>query len=214
MVAELEARGFLVIDVDRLGHHALEDKRDALIGRFGNGIVGAGGKIDRKALGRIVFADTASRRELESIVHPAMREAAAGIIRENSARDVCINAALLFPMGLAEYCDLVFWVTAPFLKRLKWAMGRDRLSIFQTIRRFAAQRELRLQFSSRSVDIFSVRNSGSPGDLKKRSGKSLPVKESEYVGGTAESTLDNSFDRLHRRRASRRRDVVVLSRSG
>ncbi len=48
---------------------------EAVVRRFGRGILLPDGSLDRKALGTIVFADPAARADLEAIVHPAVREA-------------------------------------------------------------------------------------------------------------------------------------------
>src|SRR5205814_695502 len=40
--------------------------------RFGDGVVGEDGALDRGALASIVFADEAARKDLEKIVHPAV----------------------------------------------------------------------------------------------------------------------------------------------
>src|SRR5262245_24107306 len=42
--------------------------------RFGNEIVGNDGKLRRDELARRVFADAEARRDLESILHPRIRE--------------------------------------------------------------------------------------------------------------------------------------------
>lgn len=84
--------GAFQIDVDKLGHLALEDSRDAVIARFGTGILTApAAPIDRKALGRIVFADPLALRDLEAIIHPAMVRRVAEIV-SGRARD--LNAEL------------------------------------------------------------------------------------------------------------------------
>jgi dephospho-CoA kinase len=45
----------------------------AIVDRFGAGVVAPDGTLDRAALGRVVFTDAAARRDLELIVHPAVR---------------------------------------------------------------------------------------------------------------------------------------------
>jgi len=75
--------GFAVIDADTIAHEVLEDQRSAIGRMFGEAIV-SGGRVDRKALGRIVFADAARRRELESLLHPLIQEE---IARRASAED-------------------------------------------------------------------------------------------------------------------------------
>ncbi len=158
----LEERGFLEVDVDRLGHRALEEAREAVAGRFGDEVVRSeDGGVDRRRLGEIVFRDPAALRDLEAIVHPRMVAMAERIIRENPGRNVVLNAAILFPMGLDRLCDAVVWVQAPWPVRLLRAMRRDRLPLPAAVRRIRAQRSLRPQPSSDSVDIYSVKNAGS-----------------------------------------------------
>jgi dephospho-CoA kinase len=63
----IEESGFRVIDVDKLGHKALELKTEALVRAFGRGILNPRGEIDRRALGAIVFADPETLRRHEFI---------------------------------------------------------------------------------------------------------------------------------------------------
>ena len=65
-------RGFRVVDVDRLGHQALEASRDEIAARFGPGVMDPHGGVDRKKLGKLVFGDRKKLRDLEDIVHPLM----------------------------------------------------------------------------------------------------------------------------------------------
>src|SRR4029077_16660649 len=72
------------------------------------------GALDRAALASIVFADEAALRDLEAIVHPAVRErvisalAAAGT---SGAPFVIIEAIKLVEGGLANVCDEI-WLVA------------------------------------------------------------------------------------------------------
>ena len=70
VAAILEKRGWTCIDVDALGHEAVELARDAIVARFGTGVIGSDGRVDRKAVARIVFADPAALADQEAIVHP------------------------------------------------------------------------------------------------------------------------------------------------
>jgi dephospho-CoA kinase len=76
---ELAARGAVIIDADLLAREVVEPGTDALAAiteRFGPAVI-SDGVLDRAALGRIVFADPKARRDLEAIVHPAVRARAA-----------------------------------------------------------------------------------------------------------------------------------------
>ena len=78
----LAARGALVIDADRVGHEVLDPggpAHDAVAARW-PGVVGAGGCIDRRRLGELVFADPGQLAELEAITHPAIRRRIAELV--------------------------------------------------------------------------------------------------------------------------------------
>jgi dephospho-CoA kinase len=179
--------GYGVIDVDRLGHEALARRAADVRATFGEDYLLADGSVDRKKLGALVFRDRAALRTLEGIVHPEMvqmvRErlearsedsgrggdsgrsaVGAGVSQpaggEGANPDVVVNAALLFPMGLDSLCDLVLWVKAPLLTRLRRARRRDGLPVPDILRRFWTQRELEPQPSASRVDIYSVENRG------------------------------------------------------
>jgi dephospho-CoA kinase len=155
----LESRGWQEINVDRIGHEALEAKRERILAAFGDGIRAADGTIDRRALGSLVFGDATRRHTLEAIVHPWMRERVGEIVeRPNRHRGLVINAALLFPMHLAQLCDLVLLVKAPLLERLRRAYRRDGLSVRRILRRLWAQRSLDAQAYRSPADIITVEN--------------------------------------------------------
>jgi dephospho-CoA kinase len=77
-VAELlAARGAVVVDADQVARAVVEPGQPALaklVERFGDGILDAGGRLDRGALAKVAFADDGSRRDLEGITHPAINE--------------------------------------------------------------------------------------------------------------------------------------------
>ena len=71
----LAEHGAIVIDADRLVREVYEDAavRQAVVDRFGPDVGTLDGSIDRRALAGIVFDDPAALRDLEAIVHPAVR---------------------------------------------------------------------------------------------------------------------------------------------
>ena len=81
------------------------------------------GSLDRAALGRIVFADPAALRDLEAIVHPAVRPrilAAIAAAEADGAVAVVIEAIKLVEGGLAALCDEVWLVTCdPAVQRTR-----------------------------------------------------------------------------------------------
>jgi len=72
----LRKRGFPVVDSDLIARQVVEPGQPALaeVQRlFGEGIVGADGRLRRDELGRRVFSDAEARRRLEAILHPRIR---------------------------------------------------------------------------------------------------------------------------------------------
>lgn len=107
----------VVVDADQIAREVVEPGEpalDAVIARFGEAFRRADGSLDRAALGRLVFADPAALRDLEAIVHPAVRPRIVAAI-EAAGRDckiaVVIEAIKLVEGGLAASCDEVWLVT-------------------------------------------------------------------------------------------------------
>ncbi|HPO08023.1 MAG TPA: dephospho-CoA kinase [bacterium] len=118
----LVRRGARLIEADRLGHALLEkggQEYEALVARFGAGILTAKGSIDRKELAELVFNDRRSLEDLNRIVHPKMTEQIRQAIVEHQNSEtgsepvLVIDAALLPEWGLADEPDVLIGVTAP-----------------------------------------------------------------------------------------------------
>ncbi len=112
-----ERSGVAVIDADVVARDVLADgtpELDLVYARFGDDVRGVDGRLDRGALGRLVFADPGALRDLEAIVHPAVRPrilAAISAAEAAGARAIAIEAIKLVEGGLAELCDEVWLIT-------------------------------------------------------------------------------------------------------
>jgi dephospho-CoA kinase len=72
----MRARGWHVIDTDRIAHEVMrtgEETWKNVVDAFGSSILQPDQSIDRKVLGRLVFADPLLRAKLNEITHPAIR---------------------------------------------------------------------------------------------------------------------------------------------
>ena len=164
----LEKRGFEVLDVDKLGHRAIEDEREAIIALFGNGILLPDGSIDRKALGDLTFPHPSKLAALESIVHPAANRLTDAWLAERNGEKVVINAALLHRSTAFARCDWVLVVTAPLVTRFLRALKRDKLPFLTVLHRFHSQNNFETQYYENKTDIYIVRNMGSFGPCAER----------------------------------------------
>lgn len=164
----LEKRGYYSIDVDRLGHIALEEKKNEVVCHFGSHILDGKNSIDRKKLGSIVFKDRKKLKTLESITHPVIFSMVEDLIRTSDCDNVVINAAILGKSPLVSLCGKVLWIEAPLIDRVRRALARDGSGIIRIIKRIRSQRDLTVQHFSADVDIYMVRNKGSIIDLEKQ----------------------------------------------
>ena len=119
-----ERPGVMVVDADAVAREVLAPgtpEVEAVYSRFGAALRRPDGTLDRAALGQIVFADVGALRDLEAIVHPAVRPRILDAIDEADARGaevVVVEAIKLVEGGLAELCDDVWLVTcAPTTQR-------------------------------------------------------------------------------------------------
>ena len=151
-----EEKGFLVIDVDKLGHIALEDKKAEIVKVFGESIL-SDGAIDRKKLGNIVFSSKKQLRLLEKIVHPYIKELCVNIIKK-SDKNVIINAAILQRGKLVELCSNVIFVKASFFTRYKRAKKRDKRGFIWVLKRELAQRDINIRSLKQKIKVYVILN--------------------------------------------------------
>ena len=93
---------------------------------FGPGVLSKNGELSRRALRDIVFSDASARRELEAIMHPAIREHLDRQIKTVRAPYVIIEIPLLVESGHGVATDRVLVVTAPPNQRVERVMKRDK----------------------------------------------------------------------------------------
>ena len=115
---------------------------DAIVERFGPGVVDPGGDLDRDALRRIVLRDPRSLAALNAIVHPAVAEQRGALeqaAREAGARIVVHDVPLLFEATDPASYDLVVLVDAPEAVRRHRLRERRGLAEAEADRMMAAQ---------------------------------------------------------------------------
>jgi len=108
--------GAVIIDADVVAREVVRAGTPgfaAVVARFGPGVVGPDGELDRAALARIVFADGAALDELNAIVHPLVGSRSAELAAAVPPGAVVVHdIPLLAENGLADRFDMVVVVEA------------------------------------------------------------------------------------------------------
>jgi len=154
--SELGAR---VVDADQLSRIAIERGSagfDEVVLRFGEGIL-RNGDIDRRALAEIIFKDDSARHNLESIVHPRVRELFLEVVADLSSDEILIyEIPLLVETGSASNFDKVITVEADLEVRKARLLKRG-MYISEIEQRLASQAEQR---EREAIADFVIENSG------------------------------------------------------
>jgi dephospho-CoA kinase len=145
-VAEtLRTLGAEVIDADQLARDVVAPGEPVLaeiVREFGE-VRNADGTLDRKKLGAIVFHDTARRKRLEAITHPAIRERFLARLAELEARGfaglVFFDAPVMIESGNYRNMDRLVVVFTDAATQRGRLMARDGMAAAEASARMATQ---------------------------------------------------------------------------
>ena len=130
---QFAALGVPVVDVDAIAHQ-LTAKGQALLGQiqllFGADFLLADGSLDRAKLGAQVFAHTEQRLKLESLLHPAIYEAAVQQLKENAKNSDAPYQILVIPLYFEsthyqDLADKVLVIDCPEALQIERSMQRN-----------------------------------------------------------------------------------------
>jgi dephospho-CoA kinase len=101
--------------------------------------------LDRKLLGRLIFADSEKRRQLEIILHPEIGKRAEELIKQAAAaghKRLIYMAPLLIEAGVTDRVDAIWVVTVSPEIQLERLMRRDGINREQAEQIVASQMPL------------------------------------------------------------------------
>ena len=138
--------GCHILDADQTAREVVAPGTEGLrrvVQEFGAEILNAEGKLDRKHLASIVFADDGRRKLLNSIVHPLVIEVQDDWIRQHEKSDpdgiAIVDAALMIESGGYKRFDRIVVVWCEPAIQLKRLMLRDNLTLQEARNRIDAQ---------------------------------------------------------------------------
>lgn len=143
-LAAFARHGAATVSSDEIVHELLrrDEVRQAIVERFGDGVVAPDGHLDRGAVATIVFNDRSQLEWLENLLHPLVameymrwREQ---LVHLSRPPKVCVTEVpLLYEAGSEERFDKVVVITAPEEER----HARSRTGADQRERRFLPDEE-------------------------------------------------------------------------
>ena len=139
--------GIPVIDADVVARQVVEPGHPAHadIARAWPEVIAADGRIERKRLAAIVFADQENKARLEAITHPRIREQVAAQAKALAAAGhpvAVLEAALLVETGFHKQLDGLVVVMAGEESQVERVMARDACSRESVLARIRAQHPL------------------------------------------------------------------------
>ena len=168
---ELERLGVPTIEADLVARDVVAPGTPALaaiLDRFGSGVLDEHRELDRRKLGAIVFAEDGARRDLERIVHPAVRAAIDAWLRamDREGHDIAVAVIpLLYETGRERDFDAIVATACGADEQLRRVMARDSLTELQARQRIAAQ--LSPEEKARRAD-FTIRTDGTYEDTRRQ----------------------------------------------
>ena len=160
----LKDAGFHIIDADQIAHQILDEEHQSIADLFGETLVSEG-KVDRKALGAIVFSDSNKRKALESLLHPLIYKEIErlSVEQDKLGKPYFIDIPLFFEGGRYPIeKSLVIYTTEE--QQLDRLMHREGYTKEETMNRIQTQIPVE---EKRKLASYVIDNSGTLTQLEK-----------------------------------------------
>jgi dephospho-CoA kinase len=134
--------GVPVIDTDVIAREIVAPGKPALDeirSHFGNDMVDVTGHLDRAAMRKLIFADDAARRILETILHPRIGAETRRQSEDASGPYQIIVVPLLTQSALRDFVDRILVVDCDEERQVERLLERDKETMEQARRILAAQ---------------------------------------------------------------------------
>jgi len=154
--------GVPVIDTDIIAHQLVEPGQAALTeiaDAFGPGVVDESGQLNRQKMRSLIFSDTEKRKELETILHPKIRQSVEQAIAKVTFAYCVLVVPLLVESSAYPNVNRVLVVDVEPETQIRRLMARDHCTRDQAEQALASQAS-RKQRLSIADDV--LENSGSP----------------------------------------------------
>lgn len=167
----IESLGIPIIDADKISHELSETGKNAyekIKSHFGTNILNQDLSINRNKLGQLIFLNPQLRQDLESILHPLIKEEVK-ILRshyQNNGVKICFyDVPLLFEKKLSHEFSHTVLVWCDQLTQIQRLMRRSQLSEEEANLRISSQLPM---IEKVGLADYCIDNSGDLEDLEKQ----------------------------------------------
>jgi dephospho-CoA kinase len=171
VAAMLRQRGYTVIDADQIAREVVEpgmSAYQAIAAHFGCKVFKPDGRLDRKKLAEVIFANQTERQALNEIIHPEIRR----VMREQAQAAeysgqtvVFMDIPLLYESKLTHMVDKVVVVYVDQATQRARLMERDELDEIQANRRLEAQLPID---EKKAMADYTIYNQGTRDETEKQ----------------------------------------------
>ena len=165
----------LYIDADLIGHEALINNKDNIVGEFSSDILDGSCNIDRKKLGAVVFNNFKKLKRLEEINYPYIENRVKELV-DSSNKDVVIEAALIMRSKIRFMCTSLIYVnskTSDIIKRMKKSRN---ISEHEARKRLKMQRDVKNNKFNADILINNMKDYNNLIIISKKLGRHYGVK--------------------------------------
>jgi dephospho-CoA kinase len=123
--------GVPVIDADQLARELVEPGQialDEIISTFGTEVVTTNGRLDRDYVRQQIFSDPARKSQLETILHPKIRQRIRTLLSEIRTPYCIVVIPLLLETRQTDLVDRILVIDSPEKEQLIRVAARDGLS--------------------------------------------------------------------------------------
>ena len=142
----LEEQGYEVIDADIIVKEEKQNKGKMyykLVERFGNDILDESYNIDDRKLSQLVFNNINTKKEINEIIHPIVREIITRRISKSKNRFIFISVPLLFEAKYEDLCDEIICINVDYETQINRLIKRNGISVDDAKKRIASQMTLK-----------------------------------------------------------------------
>lgn len=113
--------------------------KEKVIALLGKDSYSDDGFIDRKFISNKIFSDTVLLKQLNDIIHPAVKNDFKEFAKQHTGKLIIKESALLFELGLDKDLDTIILVTSPLELRIERVMKRDALTRDDVMKKINSQ---------------------------------------------------------------------------